>query len=46
MPHIHLGLQFAISVMAHWMLIAIPLKIVALWLHNTRIGQALAFVIG
>lgn len=46
MPHIHLGLQFALNVFLHWALIAIPLKLAALWLHNTRIGQGLAFVVG
>lgn len=43
MPHIHLGPIFILSVLAAYLLFAIPAKIAALMLHDTRIGQALAF---
>lgn len=45
MPHIHLGFAFAVTVFLHWLLIAIPLKVLAVMIHNTRIGQAIAFAV-
>ena len=45
MPHIHIGLAEAWKVFLLWVVIAVPVKLVAIWLHGTRIGQALAFVV-
>lgn len=45
MPHIHIGLAEALKVFLLWLVIAIPFKLVAIWLHNTRIGQAMAFAV-
>lgn len=45
MPHIHIGLAEALKVFALWLLIAIPWKIIAIWLSGTRFGQAMAFAV-
>lgn len=45
MPHIHIGLAEAVKVFLLWLCIAIPWKLVAIWLHDTRIGQAMAFAV-
>ena len=45
MPHIHIGLAEAVKVFLLWLAIAIPWKLVAIWLHDTRIGQAMAFAV-
>lgn len=45
MPHIHIGFLEALRIFLLWMAIAIPWKLIAIWLHNTRIGQAMAFAV-
>lgn len=45
MPHIHIGFAEAWKVFLLWLVIAIPWKIVAIWLHDTRLGQAMAFAV-
>lgn len=45
MPHIHIGVMNAVVVFLSWLLIAIPWKILAIQLHGTRIGQAMAFAV-
>lgn len=45
MPHIHIGFAEAIKVFGLWLLVAIPWKMIAIWLHGTRIGQAMAFAV-
>jgi hypothetical protein len=44
-PHLHIGLAEALKIFLLWLLIAIPWKLIAIWLHNTRIGQAMAFAV-
>lgn len=45
MPHIHIGLADALIIFFSWLAIAIPWKIIAIQLHGTRIGQAMAFAV-
>lgn len=45
MPHIHIGAAEAVKIFLLWLLVAIPVKLLAIWLHDTRIGQALAFAV-
>ncbi len=44
MPHIHIGLAEALKVYLLWVLVHTLVQVLAIWLHNTRIGQALAFI--
>lgn len=43
MPHIHIGLAEAIKIYLLWLLIHTLVQLLAIKLHGTRIGQALAF---
>jgi len=46
-PHLHLGVSTAVTVFLLWLLVALPLKVLAIspLLHNTRFGQALYFAL-
>ena len=45
MPHIHIGLAEALTVFLMWLAVAIPWKLIAIQLHGSRIGQAMAFAV-
>lgn len=44
-PHIHIGFAEAWKIFLLWAAIIIPLKIVAIWMHGNRLGQALGFLV-
>lgn len=44
MPHIHIGAAEAVKIYLMWLLVHALVQMLAIWLHGTRIGQALAFV--
>lgn len=47
MPHMHIGLSAALTIVLLWVLVTLPLKVLAVspLLNQTRIGQALAFAL-
>lgn len=44
MPHIHIGLAEAVKIYLLWVLVHTLVQLIAIQLHGTRIGQALAFI--
>lgn len=42
--HIHIGLMPALTAFAMVASVGVIWRVIALWLHNTRIGQAMSFV--
>ena len=41
MPHLHIGIAQGLVIYLWWLVFHILVQQLAIWLHNTRIGQAL-----